>query len=131
MEDLLSEPHPGLEQVEFKEVELMLTSTGSHAPLLRWSGRKLGGRQCTMKSTQLSTTRLGSWSISQLGTKAIGLKWVFKLKRDEAGEVIKHKARLVARGFVQQAGADFDEVYVPVARMESVQVLLALIPQEA
>jgi hypothetical protein len=66
----------------------------------------------------------------QAGHQAIRLKWVFKLKRDEVGEVIKHKAQLVPRGFVQQAGVDFDEVYVPVALMESVRVLLALAAQE-
>jgi hypothetical protein len=51
---------------------------------------------------------------------------VFKLKKGETGEVVKHKARLVARGFVQQAGVDFDEVFAPIARMESVRLLLAL-----
>jgi hypothetical protein len=58
------------------------------------------------------------------------MKWVYKLKRNEAGEIIKHKARLVARGFVQQEGIDFDEVFAPVARMESVRLLLMLAAQE-
>src|SRR6185437_10981230 len=61
---------------------------------------------------------------------AITLKWVFKLKRDEAGTVVKHKSRLVARGFVQQEGVDFDDAFAPVARMESVRLLLALAAQE-
>ncbi|WVZ93487.1 LOW QUALITY PROTEIN: hypothetical protein U9M48_039462 [Paspalum notatum var. saurae] len=64
------------------------------------------------------------------GHRAITLKWVFKLKRDEAGAIIKHKARLVARGFVQQEGIDFDDAFAPVARMESVRLLLALAAQE-
>jgi hypothetical protein len=55
---------------------------------------------------------------------------VYKLKRNEAGEIIKHKARLIARGFVQQEGIDFDEVFAPVARMESVCLLLVLAAQE-
>jgi hypothetical protein len=54
---------------------------------------------------------------------------VYKLKGNEAGEIVKHKARLVARGFVQQEGIDFDDVFAPVARMESVR-LLALAAQE-
>jgi hypothetical protein len=58
--------------------------------------------------------------------RPIGLKWVFKVKRDERGAVVKHKARLVARGFVQREGVDFEEVFAPVARMESVRLLLAL-----
>jgi hypothetical protein len=61
---------------------------------------------------------------------AITLKWVYKLKRNEAGEIVKHKTRLVARGFVQQEGIDFDEVFALVARMESVRLLLAVAAQE-
>jgi len=60
---------------------------------------------------------------------AVERKWVFKLKRDEAGAVIKQKERLVARGFVQQ-GVDFHDALAPIARMESVRVLLALAAQE-
>jgi hypothetical protein len=59
------------------------------------------------------------------GCRPIGLKWVYKVKKDECGAV-KHKARLVARGFVQREGIDFEEVFAPVARMESVRLLLAL-----
>jgi hypothetical protein len=55
---------------------------------------------------------------------------VFKLKRDEAGAIVKHKARLVARGFVQREGIDFDDTFAPVARMESVRLLFALAVQE-
>jgi hypothetical protein len=64
------------------------------------------------------------------GHRPISLKWVFKLKKDEKGAVIKHKARLVARGFVQQEGIDYDDAFTPMARMESVHVLLALAAQE-
>jgi hypothetical protein len=64
------------------------------------------------------------------GHSAITLKWVFKLKRDEAGAIVKHKARLVARGFMQWEGIDFDDTFAPVARMESVRLLFALAAQE-
>ena len=69
-----------------------------------------------------------TWELADLphGHRAITLKWVFKLKRDEAGAIVKHKARLVARGFLQQEGIDFDDAFAPVARMESVRLLLAL-----
>ena len=49
---------------------------------------------------------------------------VYKLKRDEAGAIVKHKARLMARGFVQQEGVDFDDAFAPVAWMESMRLLL-------
>jgi hypothetical protein len=63
-----------------------------------------------------------TWELTELlrGYCAIGLKWVFKQKKDESGAVIKNKARLIAKGYVQWAGIDFDEVFAPVARMESV-----------
>ena len=64
------------------------------------------------------------------GHKPIGLKWVFKVKRDEHGAVVKHKTRLVAKGYVQRPGIDFTEVFAPVARLESVRVLLAVAAHE-
>ena len=69
-----------------------------------------------------------TWVVSNLPPKqkAIGLKWVFKVKKDPDGKVVKHKARLVAKGYAQRQGVDFDEVFAPVARIETVRVLLAL-----
>lgn len=63
------------------------------------------------------------------GHKAIGLKWVFKVKKDNLGKVVKHKARFVAKGFVQKEGVDFDEVFAPVARLDTVRLILALAAQ--
>jgi hypothetical protein len=54
---------------------------------------------------------------------------VFKLKRDEASAIVKHKARLVARGFVQREDINFDDTFTPVAQMESVRLLFALAAQ--
>jgi hypothetical protein len=73
-----------------------------------------------------------TWEPANLphGHRAITLKWVYKLKRNKVGEVVKHKPRLVACGFVQQEGINFKEVFAPVARMESVHILLALAAQE-
>jgi hypothetical protein len=64
------------------------------------------------------------------GHNAITLKWVFKLRRDEAGAIVKQKARLVAHGFMQREGIDFDDTFAPVVRMESVRLLFALAAQE-
>ena len=55
-----------------------------------------------------------------LGCRPISLKWVYKVKRDEHSAIVKHKTCLVARGFVQREGIDFEEVFAPVVRMESV-----------
>ncbi|KAK1649922.1 hypothetical protein QYE76_067727 [Lolium multiflorum] len=55
----------------------------------------------------------------------IGTKWIFKNKQDEFGNVVRNKARLVAQGFSQVEGIDFGETYAPVARLESIRILLA------
>ncbi|GJS46516.1 retrovirus-related pol polyprotein from transposon TNT 1-94 [Tanacetum coccineum] len=55
----------------------------------------------------------------------IGTKWVFRNKLDKNGIVSRNKARLVAQGYNQQEGIDYDETYAPVARLESIRILLA------
>ncbi|KAK1645576.1 hypothetical protein QYE76_063381, partial [Lolium multiflorum] len=55
----------------------------------------------------------------------IGTKWVFKNKQDENGIVIRNKARLVAQGFAQIEGMDFEDTFAPVARLEAIRILLA------
>ncbi|GKC23056.1 copia protein [Tanacetum coccineum] len=57
----------------------------------------------------------------------ISAKWVFKNKLDENGVVSRNKARLVAQGYNQQEGIDFDETYTPVARLESIRILHAYV----
>lgn len=55
---------------------------------------------------------------------------MFKVKRDEHGAVIWHKAWLIVKGYTQRQGIDYDEVFAPVARMEAVRLLLALATHE-
>lgn len=52
------------------------------------------------------------------------------MKRNEVGDIVKHKAWLVAKGYVQRHRVDYREVFAPMARMESVRLLLALAGQE-
>nr|GEW99969.1 ribonuclease H-like domain, reverse transcriptase, RNA-dependent DNA polymerase [Tanacetum cinerariifolium] len=75
-----------------------------------------------------SINKNNTWELTTLpkGQKAIGLKWVFKTKKDANGDIIKHKARLVAKGYIQQHDIDFEEVLAPVARMETIRLLLAI-----
>jgi hypothetical protein len=55
----------------------------------------------------------------------IGTKWVFRNKQDEHGMVIRNKTKLVAQEFTQIEGLDFGKTYAPVARLESIRILLA------
>jgi len=75
-----------------------------------------------------SIEKNGTWTLTTLPArhKPIGLKWVYKLKKNSGGEVFKHKARLVAKGYVQRQGIDFEEVFAPVARLDTVRMILAV-----
>ncbi|KAI3757856.1 hypothetical protein L6452_05399 [Arctium lappa] len=67
------------------------------------------------------------WDLVDLpkGHRAIGTKWIFRNKRDERGIVIRNKARLVAQGYTQEEGIDYEEVFAPVARIEAIRLFLA------
>lgn len=85
-----------------------------------------------MKQELESVEKNATWKLTHLptGHKAIGLKWVFKLKKDAKGKMTKYKARIVAKGYVQQKGVDFDEAFAPVARLETIRTSLALAASE-
>ncbi|GKD54893.1 retrovirus-related pol polyprotein from transposon TNT 1-94, partial [Tanacetum coccineum] len=57
--------------------------------------------------------------------KIIALKWIYKVKLDEYGDVLKNKARVVAKGFRQEEGLDFEESFAPVAKLEAIRIFLA------
>jgi len=58
--------------------------------------------------------------------KKIDMKWVFKVKLNPDGKGSKHKARLISRGFMQKYGIDNNEVFAPVARIETVRLVVAI-----
>ncbi|GJV37203.1 putative ribonuclease H-like domain-containing protein [Tanacetum coccineum] len=67
------------------------------------------------------------WTLVDLpnGKRAIGSKWVFRNKKDERRIMIRNKARLVAQGYTQEEGIDYDEVFAPIARIEAIRLFLA------
>nr|GEZ44076.1 retrovirus-related Pol polyprotein from transposon TNT 1-94 [Tanacetum cinerariifolium] len=68
-----------------------------------------------------------TWEMDELpkGHKPIGVKWVYKNKMNATGEIQRYKARLVAKGYRQKAGIDYDEIFAPVARMETIILLVS------
>ena len=68
------------------------------------------------------------WELVELpsGCKPVGSTWAFKVKTDEDGKVERYKARLVAQGFIQKYGTDYNETFCPVVRLESIHTLIAL-----
>ena len=60
------------------------------------------------------------------GRKALRNKWVYKLKKDGRGDLVKYKARLVVKGFGQKKGIDFDEIFSPVVKLSSIKIILGL-----
>ncbi|GJU43536.1 retrovirus-related pol polyprotein from transposon TNT 1-94, partial [Tanacetum coccineum] len=71
--------------------------------------------------------RLKVWELVPRPDKVmvITLKWIYKVKLDELGGILKNKARLVARGYRQEEGIDFEESFAPVARLEAIRFFLA------
>ena len=69
------------------------------------------------------------WKIANLpaNRKPVGSRWVYKVKLDSSGQIDQFKARLVAQGFFQQPGIDFEEVFAPVVRYDSLRLILALV----
>jgi len=84
-----------------------------------------------MKDEINSIEKKDTWELATLpsGHQAIGVKWVYKVKKNANGEVERYKARLVAKGYKQKHGVDYEEVFAPVARLETILLLVALAAQ--
>nr|GEV09690.1 retrovirus-related Pol polyprotein from transposon TNT 1-94 [Tanacetum cinerariifolium] len=73
----------------------------------------------------LKRNKVWTLVLASYGKTIIGLKWVFRNKRDETGIIIKNKAILVAQGYNHQEGIDYDKTFAPVARLEAIKIFLA------
>ena len=75
---------------------------------------------------------MGTWKLVEKPLDAVPIanKWMFVRKRNKAGEIIKYKARLVAKNCTQCPGQDYIETFSPVVCMETIRAILALIPSK-
>ena len=73
-----------------------------------------------------------TWTVvkSRRDINPIGVKWAFQVKKDSMGKIVRHKARLVVKGYAQKHGIDYDEVFSPVARLESIRILISIAAKE-
>lgn len=69
-----------------------------------------------------------TWELCELpeGRKPVGCKWLFTVKTNQNGEIDRYKARLVAQGFSQKFGSDYDEVFAPVVKQTTLRILLSI-----
>jgi hypothetical protein len=72
-----------------------------------------------------------TWDLVEVpkGKDVTGVKWVYKTKYNVDGKVAKHKARLVAKGFTQKLGIDFNETFAPMARLDTIRMVLSIAAQ--
>lgn len=107
---LLGEIYNETEEIELEDDMLLLSV---EEPANFSEAVKEKEWKAAMKQEIDSIEENKTWQLTELpaGHKAIGLKWVFKLKKDTNGDIIKHKVCLVAKGYVQKQGIDYEEVY--------------------
>jgi hypothetical protein len=69
------------------------------------------------------------WKLEKIskGAKTVGYKWVYKIKRDSKGNINRFKIRLVAKGFIQREGIDYNETFSPVSSKDSFRIIMALV----
>ena len=110
----------GLSDSDEVEDMIMYTETGEPSSYEEAAESSIWKK--AMESEILSIEKNITWELTDLlaGVKAIGVKWIFKLKLNEKGEIDKHKARLVALGYAQRHGIDYKEVFAPVVRWDTI-----------
>ena len=81
-----------------------------------------------MKKELVALSKNHTWDLVTLppGKSVIGCKWIYKIKTRSDGSIECYKTRLIAKGFTQEYGIDYEETFAPVARISSVRAFLAV-----
>ncbi|KAI5335657.1 hypothetical protein L3X38_025790 [Prunus dulcis] len=121
----------GLSEEEESNIAYLALSTDSDPIFFEDAVKNEKWRQA-MNFEIETIERNDTWELTELplGSKVIGVKWVYKMKLNENGEVDKYKARLVAKEYSQRYGVDYAEVFAPVARLDTIRVVISLAAQK-
>lgn len=111
-----------------KEEEINLAFMVSADPVSFEEAERSSKWKATMDAEMNSIERNHTWQLVELpeGAKKIGVRWIYKTKLNDQGKVDKYKARLVVKWYSQQYGVNYTEVFAPVARMDTVRLIIAL-----
>ncbi|XP_073263189.1 uncharacterized protein [Populus alba] len=104
------------------------TSKGKVKRTPRWMDDYVHGADLEMKAIEKNKTC--ELVIPPEGIKRIGIKWIFRTKLNEKGEVDKCKARLIVKGYAKKYGIDYSEVFTPIAHWDTIRLILALAAQK-
>ena len=116
------------EQREENEEANLFCLYGDYEPLTFQEAEEKDCWRSVMKKEMHAIQKNDTWELTTLSQshKAIGVKWVYKIKRTANREVDRYKGRLVAKGYKQKYGIDYVEVFAPVARLGTVRLLISL-----
>ncbi len=84
--------------------------------------------EAAMQEEYASLMANDTWELVPLpkDCKSVGCKWVFSTKRDASGHIVRHKDKLVAKGYSQVKGVDFNETFAPVAKFTTIRCMLPI-----